>query len=341
MSALLMSNIVHVALVLSLAAAAQQSGAPQEPQPTPAGRMAREQRPAPEVIRVLPIKYGNAMELMNVGNSTGLNGRLTADSRSNSLVFAGSNEELSRVAQLIAELDRPMEKEAAGGISSRLVALRFRSPDDLAKATQVAIEPMDRSVRILADSARNNIIITGRESSVVLADELIRQLDTPTPNAQIEFALFHADPTRPPDGKPLPEDLADVGKELAKLGNYMLLGRLSTVVSEREQYKVEGSIGSELSVDIAGTLAQVTDDGVRLRVGALVRFFRPDTGGSGENAPQAVSQPTAGRGGYSPGGEFRVQSTLIARIGDTVVVGAAPAGWKPGESAVLVVRVKQ
>lgn len=340
MSALLMSHIVHTALMLSIAAAAQQTGAAQEPQPTPAGQV-RTQRPAPEVIRVLPIKYGNAMELMNVGNSTGLNGRLTADSRSNSLVFAGSNEELSRVEQLIAQLDRPMEKEAPSGISSRLVALQFRSSDELAKAAQMALELSDRSLRILADSARNNIIITGRESSMALADDLIRHLDTPTPTAQLEFALFHADLTRPVGAGSLPEDLANVGKELAKLGEYKLLGRLSTVALEREPFEVEGSIGRELSVEISGMLVHAAADGVRLRLNARMWLIRADAGVSGQSPPRTSSQPTGARGGDSPIGEFRVQSTLIARIGDTVIVGAAPAGWKPGESAVLVVRVRQ
>ncbi|MCK6483598.1 MAG: hypothetical protein HUU22_05715 [Phycisphaerae bacterium] len=341
MSALLMSLIVHVALTLTLAAGGQQAGTGPEPQPTPAGRMSRPERPAPETIRVIAVKYANSRDLAGLVAATGLSGRVSDDSRTNSIVYTGTNDELERVVRLIGELDRPIEKEAAGGFASRSLKLRHRSSDELAATAAAAFQPSDRTMRILSDSARNHIIITGFESGIERAIALIESLDTPTATAQLEFVLFHADLTRRPGGLPLPEDLADVGKELSKLGEYKLLGRLSTVVAEREPFEVEGSIGRELAVEISGMLVQAAEDGVRLRLNARMRLIRPDGGGSDEIAPRSASQPATGRGSDSPIGEFRVQSTLIARVGDTVVVGAAPAGWKPGESAVLVVRVKQ
>ena len=37
---------------------------------------------------------------------------------------------------------------------------------------------------------------------------------------------------------------------------------------------------------------------------------------------------------------FQVESTLITRRGDYVVLGSAPTGWEIGESAILVLHVR-
>jgi hypothetical protein len=99
-------------------------------------------------------------------------------------------------------------------------------------------------------------------------------------------------------------------------------------VIEGQQFKVEGSIGDEVRTEIEGHGVKVGGEGeVRLQLHANMRLIQ-------------MIETSGSRGARATDAGVNLNTTIVAQRGQTVVIGSAPAGFKRGESAILVVRIK-
>jgi hypothetical protein len=138
--------------------------------------------------------------------------------------------------------------------------------------------PHFRNVRVAADNSRGTLLVTGPKAFLDIAHSVTKTLDTPAQRVQLEFALLYAGPPSASEADrgplrdlsaPMPPDLQDLAKELARFGETRLLARLTAVAVEDEEFSVEGMIGGEAQVLVHGTIQQANPDGaVRMKISA-------------------------------------------------------------------------
>lgn len=279
----------------------------------------------PVEVRVYPIRHALAHEAASVLSKVFRTAQFTADERTNSVIVSTSEDELKRVEAMVTTLDVPMTEASAA--ETRVLSLGNRPANDLLMQLQAVLlsRAEFRDGRVAADNARNKLILRGSREFLNQAEGVVKAVDLPAESVQLEFAFFQAT-TGDGGGAQVPQDLADVAKELARFGRIELLGRLSTVAVEGETFEIEGRLGASISATTQGRILKATPEGVvRLSIEAGLDMQRAPHPEETKKPPQDSS--------------FRTSTTISTRRGDTLVLGAAPAGWERGSSAILVVRV--
>lgn len=289
-------------------------------------RPGRKAQAAPTEMRIFALKHASAEEITGVVSRL-LRARIVADGRTNSLIVNGTSEDLQKAHELIAALDVPADVPEPDASEVVLIQLHHRSAEEVASRISMVVFPfMARSVRIAADSARETVIVNGPPAFIRTAQLIAAKLDTAAESVQLEFTFFRADLNATGVSKNIPKDLADVAKELSRFGSIELIGRLATVASEGEKFSIRGAISTDMQAQVSGRLLKaVSGGGVRLEVDADMTLQR-----------DIQTETRKGREQSS----FKVETTLSTRRGETVVIGSAPTGWAPGESAILVVQVR-
>lgn len=310
--------LVAVSTVLAQPGAGAKQGTSQDE------TKARRGRQAPTEMRIFSLKHASAEDIAGVVGRLLRGAKFVADPNTNSLLVDGTSEDLQKAHELIAALDVPTVRAKPSASEVVLIPIRHRSAEEVAsRISQVA---SSRSVRIAADSARETVIVNGPPAFIRMAQLIAAKLDTAAESVQLEFTFFRADLNSTGVSKNVPKDLADVAKELSRFGSIELIGRLATVASEGEKFSIRGAISNEMQAMVRGRLLKaVAGGGIRLAVDADMTLQR--------------DIQTETRKGREQSG-FNVETTLSTRRGDTVVIGSAPTGWEPGESAILVVQIR-
>ena len=259
------------------------------------------------------------------------NASLVGDPTTNSIIVNSTNADIAVIERLLTHLDRPSDQARNSAPGVRAVQLKHRATDDVSKKLMSLLgASRDRDARVASDEGRGKIILRGSGEFLEFASNVISELDVPAQMIQLEFAFFSADQNAEATGEPdasrkIPADLETVANELQRFGKVRLLGRLACNTMEDNQFLVEGLLGEGLSAKVSGSIINaVTDGSIQLNVKGNVRLTR----GAGD--PKAAPQSSA----------FEINTTVVTRRGDTVMIGSAPAGWAPGESAIMVLHAK-
>lgn len=303
------------------------TAAPQKPDPVDASAQ----------LQVVKLSYANSLDAMRAVAAIVRPLNATADERTNSVILQGSEQNLVRALEIIKALDVPAG-EGRATTELGILMLRNRNAMDIAQhLTHVFSGRRDAvGIRVAGDPTTNAVIVDASRECLGRARDLVKQLDTPQQSIRLEFAMLHATLNEPQPGaedqlsdytSPMPDDLADVAKELARFGKVRLLGRLSTTSSEAQKFSVEGSIGRTVTLEIDGKLIDASAGTVRLEVNAVMSHHQ-DWFGQASTQPTRMAMPM-----------FKLRTSLTVPRSDTVVLGTAPSGWKAGESAILVVRI--
>jgi len=283
-------------------------------------------------VRIFPLKNtepGGVMETL-IPLFKGVS--MVASPPTNSIIASGAVEELDAMEGLLKHLDQPAEPAGRKVLGVRAIQLKHRATDDVSKELMSLLAGVPRSMdgRVAADRGRGKIVLRGTDDFLDFAAHVIAELDVPAQMIQFEFAFFSADQkdTSPPDG--IPADLEGVAKELARFGRVRLLGRLACNATENREFQLEGLLGDGMMAIVEGSLINAVADGsIQLKVSGRVRLNHPEGGDDAEaKAPPRTST-------------FSIETTVVTRRGDTVIIGTAPAGWAPGESAIMVLQVKK
>ncbi len=287
-------------------------------------RPGRRAQAAPTEMRIFGLKHASAEDVAGVVGRLLRGAKFVADPNTNSLIVNGTSEDLQKAKELIAALDVPVDAPKTSTSEVVLIQLHHRSADEV--AGHISRVASTRSARIAADSARETVILNGPPAFIRTAQLIAARLDTPAESVQLEFTFFRADLNSTGVSKNIPKDLADVAKELSRFGSIELIGRLAAVASEGEKFSISGAISNDMRAMVQGRLLKaVAGGGVRLAVDADMTLQRESQTETQKRREQS---------------SFKVETTLLTRRGDTVVIGSAPTGWAPGESAILVVQVR-
>ncbi|MBW2609589.1 MAG: type II secretion system secretin GspD [Deltaproteobacteria bacterium] len=166
-----------------------------------------------EEISVIPFEHATASviakTLTNVfqrkttrpakGGQAGPVIKIVPDERTNTLIILASEDDISKVKQLIELLDKEtprgkgdihvyyLQNANAEDLSKVLTAL----PSDQKQETQKGKAPViSKEVRIVADKATNSLIITAKKEDYLVLEDVIMKLDIPRRMVYIEALIM-------------------------------------------------------------------------------------------------------------------------------------------------------
>lgn len=278
----------------------------------------------PKVMQIIPIKHALAHELAGVvSQSMRVGVNVAVDERTNSLIVSAMDQsQLEQIRVLIEEIDRP----AAQREQTDTIAQFFRLP-----------RGMERHVNSIRDAAQD---LVGRGSSVSIAAstlvfrgspeslERIRSLmealqnDAPEAGAAshpVTFSFYVLASGEAANKTPAPEALKSVTGALAESGfpsMYLLAPLQINSSTSNDQFELTASADAQTDVRIKGVVSASGENGLQLRFdGSVVAMV--DT-----------SRRTA----------LEVNSTIQMRLGEYVVLAAAPTAGMQYRSLAIVVR---
>jgi hypothetical protein len=286
---------------------------------------------------VLQLRTADCMEVAEMLDRIFFDGIVVPVQHTNSIVYAGPEDTLPQVRELIAGVDVPAGDAATTELT--MIPVRHRHVDEIADdLAKIMGGRGARELRIAADKGRSTLLIRGAKVHAETAKTVVDELDKPAGSVAIEFAFFHSDLNRKEPFSAIPPDLAQVAEDLKRFGAIELMGRLSTIAVENDRFRVGGSIVDSIpQVQVEGELVSASSDGaVKLRLKARLMLDRqnlppppPPSAAKGDDkekpAPQSGPRPA-----------YELDTAVSTKRGDYVVLGSAPAGWKPGESVILV-----
>lgn len=313
-------------LGISLPAMAQSRGRPGA-RPDSPNRNVRggrpQQRPSDETIKLISLKFADPMETAKSLERV-LGVRVVAEERTNSLIVMADPETLKLVEDLVhdIDIDRP---EIIG--EDQLVELQIRNRNVRDVVSQLA-QLFRSELTLSADEQGRRILMRGNKKAIESAKHVASTLDVPLPTANVEVAFFQVGSSDDDFSQQTPDDLKSVTQQLQRFGTPRLVGRMTTSAVEGQKFRLNGQIAERTYLALEGRLeAAPTDGAVRLDIDANLSMNRQ------------VDTDAKGRHVESP--RFTVSTTVITKRGDYVVLGSAPLGWKPGESAVLVLHIPE
>lgn len=288
-----------------------------------------------------------AMMLDKVFQST----KTYADARTNTVIYAGPVSTLEDAQRLVEELDRPADEGAA---SDTIMIPVSRRPVELAEIIRRIVA--SRRFRIAADEGQSTLILAGSGPELAAARRIISQLDTVASSAYLEFAFFHAHQGVEQDelDVEIPADLAEVAREMQRFGAVELLGRLSAVTAEHQEFKIEGSIAEGVLASVEGVFLHFSaNSSVKVQLKAFLRLEKSRPAEEGDKARRRGPSPTSKldeetfaeflkqqRSPQGPSPTFELETVVQTQRGNYVVLGSAPTGWSAGESVLLVLYVR-
>jgi general secretion pathway protein D len=170
--------------------------------PRPLGSKLEQQR---TVTEILELRYAPVEEVKAaIGGLLENQGGLISHAQSNKIIVTETVRNLERLKRVIGELDVPIQ-----GKGVHLVPVKFRKAEDLAKSISEILEKEEREKLIpptkevgatkpalLADAARNLLVVVATRRDFARVKRLIEQLDAdPEAGPVVEFLeLGHAEP---------------------------------------------------------------------------------------------------------------------------------------------------
>lgn len=166
-----------------------------------------------ELISYVPLKFASAMEtaksLTMIFQQHATPGRrvispmkVVADDRTNALIILASENDTSRIRELVSLIDKEVPK-GAGTI--RVYYLQNAKAEDLVKVLTglpqqtkpadpkvptAAAPALSKNVQIMADKATNALIITADNADYLIIEDVIRKLDITRPMVYLEGLIM-------------------------------------------------------------------------------------------------------------------------------------------------------
>ncbi len=283
--------------------------------------------PAPMTIEVFKLKYAVCYEIRDVLNNSIHDAKCSFDERTNSVIYAGSAASVQEAQRLVEALDVPADETSEEEVF--MVRLKHRDAEDVAR--QIATTLAGSDIRVSADSALATVIMQGPRAAISGAQRIVSQLDSAPTTVNLELAFFHADINDDGTDAIIPPDLAEVAKELKRFGGLELLGRMSTIAVEGEKFQIQGAIAGDVDVatQVEGVLAGTVGDAIKIRLNARLKMESSGGGGEQGKTERRSRRPV-----------FEIETAVTTEPGAYVVLGSAPTGWGPGESAILVLHIR-
>ena len=101
---------------------------------------------------------------------------LIAENKSNRIMVSGSEKEITRVEEIIRQLD-PAGKKGAKE-ETRVVRLKAALAAEIATLVEKSLNAQSQQIRVMVDARSNSLVLTGDSAAVEAASQVIAQLDT-------------------------------------------------------------------------------------------------------------------------------------------------------------------
>lgn len=337
-----MRRFTYAIAIATVLAAASTSGAAayQDTQKTGARGASRN---ADQVIEIITVEHTEAKSIARIVESIS-GARVVADSRTNSLIIAGSAEIVAKVKTLVGQLD---------------IAVRAAQKTNRMTQFFETTLPIDNSTLELVDSVISEgtsiaadgklLIVQGSPQDLKEVEALVNKLnetaatrkspfesaDPRSIQTNFYFISMSFDKSAPAkDAAPLPAALTLVADALAENGFYnpSLLAPLfvnAKEVSRGDNFQISGQAG-DIKIRVSGRVGQSgSPDSVEMSVSAELTapYFHVTSSADGE---------TRKLRGYQS--MFDIETRLNVTLGDYVVLAAAPSSSGDGRAIALVVR---
>jgi len=195
-------GLACVAWFWASAAAAQPSKRPSPPPPAPQAAKspppaaAKEGQPEP-VIKVFRLQHAKAEDIVRLlsGILDTQKARITADARTNSLLFQGTYQTGAIVEAILMKFDAA---ETQPDRAMHVFELKYADAQEVAKVLTGTADA--KNARWSVDGRRNCVVLYGTQEAADLAEKLISELDRPAvprePEAETRvYQLKYADPS--------------------------------------------------------------------------------------------------------------------------------------------------
>ena len=250
---------------------------------------------------VLALKFASAPETVDVLTRLGMQLRIAADPRTNSLVLTGPKNELIRASKLILNLDQQQPvRQARTKYETAIIPLRHRDVRSIATSAELVLAHRGS---MALDHARNTLVLRSTAAGVQAVRSLVTAVDVPQRSLFGSFFLLG------PSDKPLPEasQYTKIRGQLQRLGlnNYGIIARTAVRTIDGAKFSAIASIKGEGSVSIKGETA----------------------GPTGQADVQMTLEVIRGND--------VIGTTVKAPLGDLVIIGFTPSA---GEPVVLAMR---
>lgn len=163
------------------------------------------------LISYVPLKYASATEAIKSLNVLFQQQKgaiapvkIVADERTNALIIAATENDTTRVRELVALMDKEVPR-GAGMI--RVYYLQNAKAEDTAKVltslqqqtkAPTAAQPVavSKSVQIVADKATNSLIITADQADYLVLEDVIKKLDISRPMVYLESLIMEVNTSK-------------------------------------------------------------------------------------------------------------------------------------------------
>lgn len=302
---------------------AQDSGEPTAPP---------SQHPAPfadSILKVVTLKHADANSVVSTLRQLGFPLAATTTGPQ-TVVLRGSPADVQKVIDtLIAAIDVPGAAEGSAR-SPEVIPVRHYPIKEVGSLVSKVLQKGSLAI----DETRRTIVVNGTEEERRAIREILKQIDWPTRTAKVHFYFLRATiggATSEKDAL-LPPDLLPIGKTLAQNG----FGRLSLIapivigVEEGQRFESKGRL--HLDGDTAGA------DDLIFNVGGTARLAT-----TGDDA--ALTLRCRMNGEYSRSKDadtetiFELDTAIVTKLGNYVILAAAPSSTASGDAVALVVRL--
>jgi hypothetical protein len=284
-------------------------------------------------LKVVTLKHADAHSVVSTLKQLGVS--LAASvTGPQTIVLHGYPPEVQKVMDtLIAAVDVPGVAEGSAR-SAEIIPVRHYPIQEIGGLARNVAPKSALGI----DEIRRTIVVNGSEDEKRAVRELLKQIDWPTRSAKVHFYFLRAAIGGATSEKEtqLPPDLLPIGKTLAQNG----FGRLSVIapfvigVEEGQRFESKGRLhldgdavsADDLTFNVQGVvrLAAGGDDAslsLRGRMGGQYsRNKHMDTGTDAETV-------------------FELDTAVVTKLGNYVILAAAPSSTASGDAVALVVRM--
>jgi hypothetical protein len=313
--------------VISLVSAAP-VWAQENPGEQPARRDGQRQA-AQRIVKVFPLQHTEATEIANVVGRT-VNGQLSVDPRTNSLIVSADENSLQQVEALLKQLDRPAT-DTAERMTTQYIPLGFHAHPDLLNAARAAA-----SERMRLSAIGNLLQVVGTDRDITSVRELVEHVTRSnqartTGGVQLTFYFLQTSMGAGDSkgGEDLPPALSSVVKALGENGfqNARMLAPLIVHANTMgEPFQIRGACAPDREVSVNGRIqpSSSAGGGIMLQVSAVIEDRKLGVNPGGPMG-ERITKP------------FTLETSIATRIGDYVVLAASPDRSAGGSSAIVLV----
>ncbi len=209
---MLLKSLVFLTGMLAVAAATEQAAESQDVVAQNSVRSSdgarRQQADEDAKLELFAMQHVNAKDAVRVAYEVlGLSEtRLTADERSNTVIFSGSTEEMEKVRSLLKQMD------ASPGGEDSIKVLPLQSADSREVVALLQQVVHNRGLRLAADVNTNSVIASGSADALAIVEALLTHLDSEGQAkdnaAPTDFTVFYLKHTTANDALSLVQQVA-------------------------------------------------------------------------------------------------------------------------------------